>query len=211
MKIGPILRFQGTFESIRGLDDALAKLDAESNEEDADAFDLLDEAESVLGLGFTGLQVYISKTMSAGWRSFKPIPDLEKLGNLYCPLKVKGKVSAVEAIWAAGNYYKHHDDWPADWEKATDPRQVKTIRVLKKLGITSTTTHPCVEIMALLRGENWGPRPLAEVLKVASKWAGDWFSAAGVKMLARAKTGPKTRKRRSDSRPNARQAAPART
>ncbi|MEW6252270.1 MAG: hypothetical protein AB1716_16650 [Planctomycetota bacterium] len=80
-----------------------------------------------------------------------------------------GARCSVESIWAAANYFKHHDEWQ-NWEK--DARK-DTLRMLKTLGISKETEFPCVEVLRLLQGDDWR---LSELLDVARKWRESWFS-----------------------------------
>jgi hypothetical protein len=158
-------RYGWTFETLDALDRGLAKLSADYQ----DGLDLLEHAEELVGLAFVALQGYVSGS-TADLRAFAPTLAItnEDLRARNCP--VTSGVTHIEAIWATGNYYKHHDEWP-DWTPAAARRN--TILTLESLGISAATEFPCVETMKALHG-CWVPLP--RLLQSASEWREAWLS-----------------------------------
>jgi hypothetical protein len=102
-------RHSWTLETLEALDRGIEKLSANYD----DGLDLLEHAEELVGLGFVALQGYVSGTQ-ANLRTVFPAFAIsnEDLRAQHC--QTTSGVTHIEAIWAAGNYYKHHDEWP-DW------------------------------------------------------------------------------------------------
>jgi hypothetical protein len=160
-------RYAWTREAIAALENGLEQL---PNDHD-DGLDLLEYAEELVGLSFVTLQVYVSGTTTTLGKMFPDRPEsvAEGLRSRNCP-SVLG-VPFVEGIWATGDYYKHHDEWP-DWTPVKN-KSKNTILTLGKLGITARTEFPCVETLKVLQG-GWGR--LVGLLEVASAWREASFS-----------------------------------
>jgi hypothetical protein len=165
-------RYSWTLETLEALDRGLSKLSADQQ----DGLDLLEHAEELVGLAFVALQGYVSAT-TADLRDLSPTLALtnEDLRARNSP--AASGVTHIEAIWAAGNYYKHHDEWP-DWTPVAARRN--TILTLGSLGISSATEFRCVETMKALHG-SWVPLP--RLLQSASEWRDAWVSELGTGMV----------------------------
>jgi len=150
---------------LAALDRALVGLEAEFD----DGLDLLERAESLVGLGYVAIQVYIHGAAADLAKLFPgrcPVP--RKLRSSKSPLANNADVTCVECIWAAANYFKHHDawhNWEADCHRGT-------LSALKRLGISKKTAFPCVEVLRRLQGDDWR---LAPLLHVARSWRKSWL------------------------------------
>ncbi len=158
-------RYSWALETLKALDHGVEKI---SNEY-SDGLDLLEHAEEIVGLGFVALQTYVSGTITTLKKVFRPLSAAdEDLRSRNC--RSASGVTVVESIWAAGNYYKHHDMWP-DWNPKG--RRGSIILTLSKLGISAASKFPCVETMEVLQGPG---APLVGLLEVASTWREASFS-----------------------------------
>jgi len=158
-------RHSWTFETLQTLDHGIQKLVADQ----LDGLDLLEHLEDVVGLAFVALQTYITGT-EAHLRAVFPAATLNSRDVRSQNCDATSGVRYVEAIWAAGNYYKHHDQWP-DWQP--NGARAETIISLGKLGISEATEFPCVEVKKALNAETL---PLADLLAVVSDWREAWLS-----------------------------------
>jgi hypothetical protein len=161
-------RYSWTREALEGLDASLQRLAVSQR----DGLDMLEHAETLVGLGYVALQAYLSSALS----------DLKVVVGAGCPgprrlrsersAVIPGTVlSFVQVIWAAANYFKHHDEWPS-W--APDGKRKDTVEMLAKVGISERSEFPCSELLRLLRQGGWDLAPLADVV---SEWREAWFAA----------------------------------
>ncbi len=111
-------------------------------------------AEDQIGLSFVACQGAIRRTY-AQMKAFD-----EAYGGTKQPMQtlpflleneVEGWPTAQAAIWHAGNYFKHRDDWPADRTKLTK-REKPTWEAVKKLGVGSGSKTPMLECLIAVCG-----------------------------------------------------------
>jgi hypothetical protein len=133
-----------------------------------DGLDCLEHAETFIGLGYVAIQAYINGVAEDLKWVFADCPKAPMLRNNESPIVNNTDVTHVESIWAAANYFKHHDEW-GDWERDAHG---DTLSVLKKLGISEKTEFPCVEVLRVLQGKRW---ELASLLDAARRWRESWF------------------------------------
>lgn len=142
-----------------------------------DAGDALEHAEELAGLAFLALQQHIRASSSVLRRCY---PDLKasdsELRQKNCD-SISG-TTYVEGVWAAGNYFKHHDEWP-DW--SPEGSRAYTITVLAKLEITQATCEPCFELAMRLQGgleirRQGRSLPLTKLLPPIVRWRDAWLS-----------------------------------
>jgi hypothetical protein len=134
-----------------------------------DGLDMLEHAESLVGLGYVALQVYIGGTVADLAEVFHGCPDAAVLRSSESPVVDKAGITYVESVWAAANYFKHHDEWH-DWTR--DARK-ETRVAFEKLGISNKTEFPCYEVLRRLNGDDL---QLASLLVVAEAWRESWFA-----------------------------------
>jgi hypothetical protein len=95
-------RYSWTHEALQGLDESLQRLSVSQR----DGLDMLEHAETLIGLGFVALQAYVSSAVS----------DLKTVVGSMCPppAQVRGghavvipgtAASVIEVVWAAANYF----------------------------------------------------------------------------------------------------------
>lgn len=111
-------------------------------------FALEEEAElieNLLGTCFLICQVYITEVVSRAekiHRAFQRHSGFDLAGErfdkpslLACGGDYIGelRITRVAAIDALANYFKHREEWPADWEKL-DRRQSRTADIIRRLG-----------------------------------------------------------------------------
>jgi hypothetical protein len=161
-------RYNWTCDVLTALDRAIDGIDP-----DADGLDQLETGESIIGIGFIALQTYIAGAtadVAAVFRGCcRKAYDLRAMES---PSVARSGVRVVEAIWAAANYAKHHDEWP-DWQPH-GPRE-PTIQTLGLLGISKSTEFPCVEVLELLPPP--GEHHLLPLLESVSGWREALFTA----------------------------------
>jgi hypothetical protein len=75
-------------------------------------------------------------------------------------------LTSVEAINAMANYFKHHGEWPVDWQVAKGQTS-DTIAVVKMLGITQGSTGG---ISTGLRSLGLNERSLEELSALTRNW-----------------------------------------
>jgi hypothetical protein len=165
-------RYSWTLETLVALDRGIEKCSAGHSE----GLDRLEHAEELVVLAFVALQGYVSGTQ-ANLRTVFPTLAVsnEGLRARNCP--VTAGVSHIEAIWAVGNYYKHHEEWP-DW--APSRARKSTVLTLDKLEVSAVTEFRCMETVKALHG---GWVPLTQLLRGASEWREAWFSELRMGML----------------------------
>ena len=158
-------RHSWVYETLQALDRGVEKLVNDR----LDGLDLLEHVDDIVGLGFVALQTYIGGTEADLRAVFPPLATSSRdLRAKQCK-EVSG-VSCVEAIWAAANFYKHHDQWP-DW-RPTGSRK-DTVNTLARLGIVESTEFPCVEVQRALQTDS---TPLVGLLDLVSDWRENWLS-----------------------------------
>jgi hypothetical protein len=99
--------------------------------------------EALLGVAFVASQVSISRVVSrvmaihrtAGKKiplttTGKKKPEIIRIG---CQGDGEDQPTEVELIDAFANYFKHRDEWPANWDKL-DNRQAQTKKVIESVG-----------------------------------------------------------------------------
>lgn len=110
-----------------------------------------DVLETLLGSAFTVCQTHIAQVVADVHRlhrlALKPQvgavgvqlattttkkSDIMRHG---CPQILGANVTVIEAMNALANYFKHRDEWPRDWSKATG-QTVETVRCITAIGLS---------------------------------------------------------------------------
>ncbi|MGH7179592.1 MAG: hypothetical protein ACREJC_19610 [Tepidisphaeraceae bacterium] len=151
-------------QTLDALDQGLASLRADFS----DGIDLLEHAETLVGLGYVAIQVYIRGASEDLASLFPSCPKVTVLRSSESAVVNDANLTHIESIWAAANYFKHHEEW-RDWER--DARK-DTLSALKKLGISAKTEFPCAKVLQRLQGDDW---QLASLLDVAKSWRESWL------------------------------------
>jgi hypothetical protein len=134
-----------------------------------DGLDQVEHIEEVVGIAFVALQGYISGAEADMHSAFSiPKQTSQRLRKENCPT-VSG-VPLIGAIWAAANYYKHHDQWP-DWKPIGQRRE--TITTLARLGISKDTEFPCVKVHRAVTAHSGR---LVQLLGLVTAWREMWIS-----------------------------------
>src|SRR5437867_2331517 len=120
-------RHSWTMRALVGLDQQMDALGTDLD----DGLDQLEHAETLVGLGYVALQVYIRGAAEDLGKLFTHCPKLPALRSGRCGVANAANITVIEGVWAAANYFKHHDEWE-DWER--DARR-ETLTALKELGI----------------------------------------------------------------------------
>jgi hypothetical protein len=89
---------------------------------DADTFEIFDDINSLVGLGFVDCQRYITAT--CGWLK------IPKDVALAAGPKHPTGMTIIQIIDHAANYWKHHGEWS---EKKTSPEQQRTETAMKAI------------------------------------------------------------------------------
>ena len=114
-----------------------------------------DVLETLLGSAFTVCQTHIAQVvadvhrlhrMAARPHGGRPGVQLTttttKKADVMacgCPHMAGTAVTVIEALNALANYFKHRDEWPHDWTKATG-QTAETVRVLTVIGLEQGST-----------------------------------------------------------------------
>lgn len=161
-------QYSSTHRVLVALDGAMNDIEKNTPPHE-DGIDMLDSSEGVVGVAFVALQQYITASNAAARRAF-PGRQVGCAAMRVKHCQVVGDVPFVEGVWAAANYFKHHDEWE-DWQPKG--KSHVTISVLRQLGVNETTDFPCNRLVEALQ-EKW--TPLVDLLSPLSKWREDWFS-----------------------------------
>lgn len=154
-----------TWQTLDAIDRGLLQLEGQLPE----CFDLEEHVEDMVGLGFVALQTYVRSTCAAVRAGFPDCPHPTRLRAGESPLVDGTGLTYVEAVWTAGNYYKHHDEWP-DWQPTGSRRE--TVLALSRLGISPASWHPCTTVLVRLQDPD---ARLRECLAVLRRWREAWL------------------------------------
>ena len=161
---------------IVGIDAGLAAIHKRlDTEEWFDGVSAREYAEPLFGLGFVAAQTYAVGTVSDlnSVRMSRRKPKKEKIDCYACDTVVlKGGVTHIQLINASANYFKHHDEWAAQWP--TRGRGSHDTKTLGSVGITEKTEFPCIDAIDLLCGTSW---ELNVLLQIMEEWRAHLFSA----------------------------------
>jgi hypothetical protein len=157
-------RIDPLYAVIVGIDAGLAAIGNRIKEEEGfDGLTARCHAEPLFGLGFVAAQTYAHGT----WTDLNRIrksrgkPELRKSDCYKCDaIILKAKVTRIEVINAAANYFKHHEEW-SQWPTN------ETTETLRSVGITQTTELPCIELTELFCGNSW---EFVVVHQVVKEW-----------------------------------------
>jgi hypothetical protein len=135
--------------------------------EDPDSDGLCDRGEYFIGVGFVGIQRYIAST-------YKTL-DVEQDTALALPPIAKNQTTAVRALHAGANYWKHQDEWNLDHVVFREVENLKgnaksTIKTIEE--ITPWAEYTCSNLLAELlhldnaiNDENLLLTPLLDLLR----------------------------------------------
>jgi hypothetical protein len=164
------LRYDSTKEVLDSVARALKSL-PEGKPEWFDGLFILEHAEELVGVAFAAAQVYLNSALSV--LSKATGRKLDK--KFRTPLLQHGEVldlfpsvCKIEVIYAAANYWKHHDEWE-NWKP--NGRNRDTIETLAKVEVNDETEFPCNRIATLLGGEDYSD--LNWLLEAVSVWRRD--------------------------------------
>jgi hypothetical protein len=137
-----------------------------------DGLDLLEHAESIVGVAYVALQAYITGSMADLRGAFTDhCPSATDLRRESNPRPGDSARSPVEIIWTGANYFKHHDKWSKDWGQTGKNRD--TVVELKLLEVDQETEFPCVALLKRLQGSSLG---LIDLATTVSSWRERWLS-----------------------------------
>ncbi len=147
-----------------------------SDEPPFDADWALESSDTLLGVAFVGAQAYIEGTIGDVWRvqlgrghaGKKATKKLKRECLKHDVTLASGRVTRVELINAAANYYKHHSGAGGSWSDTVD--------VLGKVGIAETTEYPCARAADSLCGKEWHLRDLCDIV---SEWRANVLGTLG--------------------------------
>jgi hypothetical protein len=155
-----------TRQILRAVDGGLQALEENFH----DGLDRAEHCEELAGIAFVALQRYLASADASFRLVFGTVSEEDReLRKRDCS-SIDG-VPIVEAIWAAANYWKHHEAWP-DWEPVGSRKH--TISALEALGVSWNTEFPCLALLARLTADN--SDALSTLLDAASRWRGAVFS-----------------------------------
>lgn len=134
-------------------------------DQDLDSSGLLDEAEFLVGLGFTICQRYITGTL--GWIKLTGT-DINKTKALAVGDIVKNNITYVAAINSGANYWKHSDEWVKITKECEDlkikPQAIYTMETLGE--VTDSSYYPCSNLLfELLKSEELRLTSLIPIMK----------------------------------------------
>ena len=168
-------RIEPLHDVIVGIDSGLAAASERlANEDGFDGLTVREHAEPLFGLGFVAAQSYALGTVSDlnSVRMSRGKPKKDKLDCYECDsIRVKGRVTRIQLINAAANYFKHHDEW-SRWPTGND-RGAYDTTTLYSVGITEQTEFPCIDAVNLLCGKSWELIVLHEIMR---EWRAHMFS-----------------------------------
>ena len=129
---------------------------------DSESNGLYDVVESVIGHAFVDIQYYLTSVRSG--LNLKP-----KAAFSVGPLVADG-ISIAEALNAAANYWKHHEEWYAELQDSPDGhlsgQGMATLAVLEK--VVPWSDYTCSNFLAaVLGGDNF---ELSRLLPLIVQW-----------------------------------------
>lgn len=141
--------------------------------------------ESLIGVAYVVCQTQMSNVIAAA-SALRPHLDQESkkfgafsekpysiiaLGHTSCQPGCRTK---VELVWALGNYFKHRDEWPYDWDTLPRDKLSKqsrpTVEMLKEVGLGARNSH-------ILRGgleklnDGASPNNLLVLVEIVDAWS----------------------------------------
>jgi hypothetical protein len=156
-----------------GIDAGLKSIEDEMDRTEYDV-DCREQADLLLGLGLVAFQTYAVATIESlrqrivtrgkadpgeHFRELCYSEDYELTGP-----QIRGKITSMQLIHSAANYFKHHDGWPKKW-----PSKNHNVKMLAVAGITQGTELPCIKAVEQLCGKCWrifGLHPIVQRWRV---------------------------------------------
>ncbi len=143
-----------------------------------------DSIENFLGLGFVVAQTQITRVISHCKRlhewherqtKSKVLLGIEgakhEIRAAAAPKVGSTKYTAVEAINAFANYFKHRDEWPLDWTELQREDEKRTAAIIEAFGAQSGCTGNFRRGYASLLGEATAFNEVARLGDVVGGWA----------------------------------------
>lgn len=163
--------------TVWSLDDGMSRL--RSQYEDIE--DVAENCNTMIGLGFVAIQIHLSSTLSNLESVLKHrCPAAQILRSEESPIVEGTKLTKIEAIWGAANYFKHFDEIHAKENPSKD-----TQRFMSAFELNQYTHWPFDKILWRLCDPIASLQPL---LDESVRWRKAWFyrlhAACGTKPLA---------------------------
>jgi hypothetical protein len=140
--------------------------------------------ESWLGLAFVAAQTYLTRVISHcrrlhDWHEHQTKSRVllgtngAKHGILAAATpKVRStSYTAVEAINAFANYFKHRDEWPFDWTQLQGDNEKQTATIIKAFGARSGSTGNLRQGYASILGDKIPFNEVARLSGIVRDWA----------------------------------------
>ncbi len=114
----------------------------------------------LLGCAFVAAQAYVTRVVSRTERLHQRVKrDGHDLGTTNATKKGIIKAfsnyvpnttySEIQLVNAFANYFKHHDEWPPNWDNATRQSE-ETVRIIRSVGALETSSDNCRKGLAAL-------------------------------------------------------------
>jgi hypothetical protein len=148
---------------IVGIGHGLAEIRERLDTEEFDGDDACEHAEPLIGLGFVAAQTYALGTVSDlnRVRMSRGKSKKEKIDCYACDtILLDGRVTRIQLINAAANYFKHQDEWETRW-----PTERHGAKTLGCFGITEETEFPCKRAVEQLCGTSLELIVLHQIVK----------------------------------------------
>ncbi len=151
------------FAGLREADRLIRKRFEDEKDELFDVDSALEHLEDVYGTARVLAQTYINRTWAEIEKAFPGVKkDNEKFE--FDRNRINGcGIGQVELLYHLANYWKHHDEWPRDWNPAN--MRPGTTKPLNAAGITHETDFVCVRGL-----EKIDRNPLDKIETILPDW-----------------------------------------
>jgi hypothetical protein len=129
-------------ETVSKVNDRIDKLPSNAEWASDEAYAESETVEGLIGTAFVLYQTYLTSVVSSvkglatdGYAG-APSKKVDVLRLESAPITAAVSYSRMEVVNAVANYFKHRDEWPADWSAATGQTK-DTVDVISAIGLSS--------------------------------------------------------------------------